>query len=169
MGRTILRKGGANQRYVADNQTGNIVDFLADDEQPVIPRKKVFWPEDFSLVFLKEFGFLAKLGLSANEWNVLAWLISKIEYENYVEFSQKEIAKDLELRQAHVSTYLKRLVSLQIITPCGRNGLKGKYRINSRVMWKGNTKLIPLRRTTEWKEHLEKLEEKRKKKEKELE
>ncbi len=167
MPRAILRKGGANQRYAAEKDTGLIVDWLADDEQPVIPRRKVYWPEDFGLVFMKEFGNLRKLGLTANEWNVLAWLFEHLEYENWVLVSQKQIAEDCGLRQSHVSTYLKRLCELEVIARDPKNGNRGRYRINSRLMWKGSTKLIPLRREQEWRSKLELAAKRRKQKEKE--
>lgn len=167
--RAILRRGGANQRYAADQETGEILDFLADDEQPVIPRRKVHWNEKFIMVFQDEWLHIANKGLSANEWKVLAWLMSKLKFEAYVLISQKQIATDLKLRPNHVSGYLKRLCDLEIIARDPENGNRGRYRFNSRIAWKGNVKYLPDRRKKEWQEKIDQLGEKRKKKEKESE
>ena len=77
--------------------------------------------------------------LKNDELKVFNYFLSVMDFENWINIPQKEIAKDLGIHRVNVSKAIKGLREkgyIQVIKKSGEN----YYRINPNVAWKGNEK-----------------------------
>ena len=58
---------------------------------------------------------LAQSDLGANDFKVLMKLLSVLDYENLIQVSQADIARELDMHRQHVQRSIKRLIQLGII------------------------------------------------------
>ena len=71
---------------------------------------------------------------------VLDYLFSKLDFENFIQQSQVDIAKELEMHKEQVSRAIKLLVSKQIILEGPKVGRSKCFRLNPHYGWKGKVK-----------------------------
>lgn len=76
---------------------------------------------------------LAESNLHKTDLILLLYLIGKADYGNYVEISQKQIAKDLGKKQPHISRSIKKLREYGALS----NQYKG-IRLHLDMAWKGH-------------------------------
>ena len=55
---------------------------------------------------------LAQSDLGANDFKVLMKLLSVLDYENLIQVSQADIARELDMHRQHVQRSIKRLIQL---------------------------------------------------------
>ncbi|QBY47014.1 MarR family transcriptional regulator [Arsenophonus nasoniae] len=84
----------------------------------------------------------AALLLIANELNhdqmrVLLALLADLDYENYIQVAQIDIAKALRMQKTHVSRAVKNLLEFGIILEGPKIGRSKTYRLNPQFGWKG--------------------------------
>jgi predicted transcriptional regulator len=78
----------------------------------------------------------------ANELNhdqirVLMALLADLDYENYNQFAQIDIADALKMQKTNVSRAIKNLIDFGIIIEGPRIGRSKTYRLNPQFGWKG--------------------------------
>ena len=74
--------------------------------------------------------------------NVLFYLYSKLDFENFIQQSQKEIAEGLGMHKEQVSRAMKILTSKQIVLEGPKVGRSKCYRLNPNYGWKGKVKTL---------------------------
>ena len=83
---------------------------------------------------------LAQSDLGANDFKVLMKLLSVLDYENLIQVSQADIARELDMHRQHVQRSIKRLIQLGIILEGVKIGISRSYRLNPSFGWKGSAK-----------------------------
>lgn len=78
--------------------------------------------------------------LSGEPLRVLMYLFGKIDFENYLQVLQKDIAADLEMHKVNVSKAMKLLISKGIVLEGPKVGQSKTYRLNEHYGWKGKVK-----------------------------
>ena len=81
--------------------------------------------------------WLSNQGLTAQQWNVLARLMGRLNFDNYITVNQTALAKELHTKKPNISTAIKKLVELNIITEGPRAGLNKTYVLNPSLGLKG--------------------------------
>ena len=83
---------------------------------------------------------LAQSDLGANDFKVLMKLLSVLDYENLIQVSQADIARELDMHRQHVQRSIKQLIQLGIILEGVKIGISRSYRLNPSFGWKGSAK-----------------------------
>ena len=80
-------------------------------------------------------------GIKDIEQQRVFWaLIERLDFENYINVVQAEIARDLDMRFQHVSRAIKELVEQDIILKGPKVGRNVTYRLNPNIGWRGSAK-----------------------------
>jgi predicted transcriptional regulator len=74
--------------------------------------------------------------LNGQTMRVLMLVLSALDFENYINIKQVEIAKELDMQKTHVSTAMRRLVEKGIILKVKEGSTTG-YKLNPNYGWKG--------------------------------
>lgn len=74
--------------------------------------------------------------------NVLFYLFGKLDFENYIQQTQAEIAEALGMQKQNVSRAIKLLTLKQIILEGPKVGKSKCYRLNPNYGWKGKVKTL---------------------------
>lgn len=74
--------------------------------------------------------------------NVLFYLYSKLDFENFIQQTQKEIAEALGMKKENVSRAMKLLTAKQIVLEGPKVGKSKCYRLNPNYGWKGKVKTL---------------------------
>ena len=74
--------------------------------------------------------------LNGTDLKVFMFMLSELDFENYIRVTQKRITEHTKIRQQHVSTALTKLTKLNIIEKVTLDNLKA-YRLNPSYAWKG--------------------------------
>ncbi len=90
---------------------------------------------------------LAKANLPNEQNRVIFYLLGKLDFENYLRISQKQMSQDLNMKQPHISRALKALEERYIIVEGPRAGLNKTYRLNPYIAHKGQNKLGTIEET----------------------
>lgn len=64
-------------------------------------------------------------------------LMARLDFENYIQVSQSEIAEELEMQRSNVSRAVKRLVDLGFIKTGPKVGRSFTYQLHPELAWKG--------------------------------
>ena len=120
-----------------DSETGEIIDgFVAY----VVPKRKNGFGQGWLAMAQNGAEILAQSNLSGNDFKVLMKLLSVLDYENLIQVSQAEIARELNMHRQHVQRSIKRLLDLGIVLEGVRIGISRSYRLNPNFGWKGSAK-----------------------------
>ena len=84
-------------------------------------------------------GNVIQLRLSGEDFRVLFCLLRYMDFENWVQITQKSIAEETGIHQPNVAKSLKRLHEIGIID-IAKRGRCNLYRINHDFVWKGQYK-----------------------------
>lgn len=93
---------------------------------------------NFVKLYLAAADWFANIDLTGQQYRVLFKLFSRLDYDNYIRISQKEIADELGIRFQHVSNTIRYFIERGIITEGGRIGRNKTYRLNPNIGFKGN-------------------------------
>jgi len=128
------------QKYVeqVDRETGEVMQgcmvYL-----PYRPRITERW----FMAFQDAFEEIAKdPELTLEPKNVLFYLYSKLDFENFIQQSQKDIAEGLGMKKENVSRAMRVLTSKQIVLEGPKVGRSKCYRLNPNYGWKGKVKTL---------------------------
>lgn len=120
-----------------DSETGEIIDgFVAY----VVPKRKNGFGQGWLAMAQNGAEILAQSNLSGNDFKVLMKLLSVLDYENLIQVSQAEIARELNMHRQHVQRSIKRLLDLCIVLEGVKIGISRSYRLNPNFGWKGSAK-----------------------------
>ena len=118
---------------------------------PYRPKLKERW----FMAFQDTFEELAKDREITNEpRRVLDYMFSKLDFENFIQLSQKDITEALGMHKSQVSEAIKLLSRKQIILEGPKVGRSKCYRLNPHYGWKGKVKNLE----TERRSHLRAIE-----------
>ncbi len=81
--------------------------------------------------------WLAQQNLTGEQFKVLFYLFSKLDFDNYLRVTNKEISEWVHIQSTNVSRAMKALKDLGIIVEGSRDGLHKTYRLNPDVAHKG--------------------------------
>lgn len=108
--------------------------------------------ERWFMAFQDTFEELAKdPELTLEPKNVLLYLFSKLDFENFIQLSQMDIAEGLGMHKQHVSRAMKILTGKQIILEGPKVGRSKCYRLNPHYGWKGKIKTLQEHRKEQFK------------------
>ena len=124
----------SKSKYIAlvDDETGEVEGYF-----PLQP-KYLSEGGDFMALFQQSADYIAELGLQGVTLNVMLKLIARLDYDNWIRVSQKEIAESLHIKQQNVSRAIRELINKDIIQESKmRAGLNKCYRFNPLIGHKG--------------------------------
>jgi hypothetical protein len=78
--------------------------------------------------------------LTIRTHKVLLYLLSRLDFENWIQVSQKEIADELGLYRSNVSTEINLLLKKKIILRGHKIGHSYVFRLNPYYAWRGDSK-----------------------------
>lgn len=81
---------------------------------------------------------LARSDLGAQDWRVLAAVLAKLDFENYLLLSIADLAKEIGMQRPHVSSSITKLEGLGVLTRGPKAGRSSTFRLNPRFGWKGS-------------------------------
>lgn len=77
--------------------------------------------------------------LTGQDFRVLFYILSTMEFENFYKQSQKAIADKLGMRQQHVSKSFSKLISKNLLRVIGQIGRQNVYLINPHLAFKSRS------------------------------
>lgn len=75
--------------------------------------------------------------LNHDQMRVLMALLADLDYENYIQVAQIDIAETLKMQKTHVSRAIKNLIEFGIVIEGPKIGRSKTYRLNPQFGWKG--------------------------------
>lgn len=75
--------------------------------------------------------------ITGEQLRVFLYLVSRLDFDNYLKVPQKDISEDLNLHKSNVSKAIKKLVEKDIITVGPMAGHSKTYRLNPRIAHRG--------------------------------
>lgn len=121
-----------------DRQTGEVMQGCMV-YIPYRPRLTERW----FMAFQDSFEEIAKdPDMTGENYRVLFYLYSKLDFENYIQQSQQEIANGLGMRKENVSRAMKLLTQKKIVLEGPKVGRSRCYRLNPEYGWKGKVKTL---------------------------
>ncbi len=88
--------------------------------------------------------------LTKEAFRILMFLLSRLDFENWIQITQKEISETLDIKKQNVSRGIYLLESKEIIFRGPKVGKSYAFRLNPNFGWKGKvTNLNDYRRKTE--------------------
>lgn len=94
--------------------------------------------------------------LTKHSLRVLLKMCARLDFENWIQISQTDICKELNINKGNVSKAIKLLVSKGILLQGPKLGRSFAYRLNPNYGWKGKVKnLNEYRKEIEQQEQLE--------------
>ena len=123
---------GTSRFTQVDESTGEVINgFVA----VIRPKQKSSFERHFTMN-------QAALLSIANELNhdqtrVLLALLADLDYENYIQVAQIDIASALGMQKTHVSRAVKGLLERKIVLEGPKVGRSKTYRLNPQYGWKG--------------------------------
>lgn len=99
--------------------------------------------ERWFMAFQDAFEEIAKdREITSEPRRVLDYMFSKLDFENFIQLSQKDIAEALEMQKQNVSNAIKLLKKKQIVLEGPKVGRSKCYRLNPNYGWKGKVKTL---------------------------
>lgn len=106
----------------------------------VVPQQKKILGEAFMLAFQEALIEVSKnRGLTGTDRRVLFYMIGKMEYENLVRLTQRDIAEELKTSQQEVSKSISKLQVEGYLWVDHTYGSAYVYKISEDLVWKGKT------------------------------
>ena len=99
--------------------------------------------ERWFMAFQDSFEEIAKdPEMTGETFRVLTYLYSKLDFENFIQQSQKDIAEELNMNKVQISRAMKVLTSKKIVMEGPKVGRSKCYRLNPNYGWKGKVKTL---------------------------
>jgi DNA-binding transcriptional ArsR family regulator len=119
----------------------NVVDASGEVEQWMLSRiRRKFIKGGFFMAIQDGFVWLASLKLEGRTKDVLFYVMGRLEFENYINLSQKDIAEALGMQKQNVSSAMKELEEHGIIHKGSKVGQSWTYRLDPNLGYKGRAK-----------------------------
>ncbi|EBZ7006314.1 hypothetical protein E0I01_023300 [Escherichia coli] len=124
-----------NQRRInqVDESTGEVLGgFVA----VVRPRQKSAFERHFTM---NQSALLILANtLNGEQLRVLLALLAELDYENFIQVAQADIAEKLNINKVNVSRSVKALLDVGVIFEGPKVGRSKTYRLNEQFGWKGS-------------------------------
>lgn len=78
--------------------------------------------------------------ITGETFRVFMYLCSRIDFENYIQVPQSEIASDLDLKRSHVSRAISTLEKKGIVIRGPKVSRSNSFRLNEKYGWKGKVR-----------------------------
>lgn len=103
-------------------------------------RRNGFQHQGWAAMAQTAFEYLAKNRrfLGEEGFAVFAAMVSQMDFENYIQVNQTEVAKMIGMKRPNVSRAIKKLTDLGVFIEGPRVGRSKTYRLNPNVGWKGS-------------------------------
>ena len=139
MDRTTRKRD--NQRVIEniDAVTGEV---LQGTMMFVPEKKKSAFGKDWFAMAQDALSFLAsnRKVLGEEGFAVFCAVASRLDFENFIQISQVQLARELGMSAPNFSRAMKRLAALEIIVKGTKVGVSQTYRMNPSVGWKGSAR-----------------------------
>jgi DNA-binding MarR family transcriptional regulator len=80
--------------------------------------------------------------LTQHQWRVLAYLMGRLDFENYIHLPQVEVATALEMAAPHVSAAIRELLQKGILIRGPKVGRVATLRLSDNLGWKGRVRSL---------------------------
>ena len=80
---------------------------------------------------------IADWNLPNEQYRVFLKLLAKLDFDNYLRISQKQLSQELRMKQPNIARALRALENLEVIVEGPRAGLNKTYRLNPYIAHKG--------------------------------
>ncbi|GAB3667590.1 helix-turn-helix domain-containing protein [Ramlibacter alkalitolerans] len=117
-----------------DSDTGEVID---DGDMVYVPRR-LRMKEGWFMAMQDGLAMLAKQPLRGESMRVLLYLMSEMEFENYVRPTHSEIAAALSMQRPNVSRAIRELRERHVLI----DGEHGSLRLESSYGWRGKVKSL---------------------------
>jgi CRP-like cAMP-binding protein len=107
-------------------------------EIPVLTHQTAQLRDEFMFAHKKGFARLAQEDLGGTDLKVLMVYLSLLDFDNYVQLSQNDIADFLNLPRQNVNRSTRKLIDKKILLVGKKVGRNNTYILNSFFGWKGN-------------------------------
>lgn len=122
-----------------DRETGEVLDQSRGTFIFIPSRIKV--KEGWFMAFQDAFESLAvDRDISGQTMKILIYMMSRLNFENYIALEQKEIVEKLGIHKSDVSSSIKILSDKGILEKGPRLGKSWSYKLNPFYAWKGRVK-----------------------------
>ena len=133
----MMTRGSIRRLKQVDEDTGEILEDGVFVYAPA-PRRNGFrngWVSmnQDALGIIKQF-------TRVEDFRVLMALLERLDFENLIQVSQADIARDLKMDRAQVNRAIKRLIAADAIIEGPKIGISKSYRLNPNFGWKGSAK-----------------------------
>lgn len=122
------------KRFV-DMRTGEEVELGSEEAIKRRPAGKQKSVEPFGLWFPEALTRLAAMGLSNNDWRVLAQLLAWTPFEEHTGYSATDLSNKLGIHRNHVSRSVRKLRDLGVLLP---GGGPRRVWVNPEYFWRGS-------------------------------
>ncbi len=103
------------------------------------PRAQKLGTEFFMSIQRAFLSLAADREITGEAWRVLAYLLGRMDFENWLRLPQTEIARALDMPKQHVNRAIGRLVEKGIIEKSGTTiGGARLYRVSHELAWRGS-------------------------------
>lgn len=141
MSRTTRRSDG--QRVLETTTVDQVTGEVLKGNMVFVPEKKksAFGDRWFAMA-QNAMDFLAtnrKL-IGEEGFAVFFKIASRLDFENYIQVNQAELARELGMKPSSFSRAVKKLLELQVIMKGPKVGVSQTYRLNPSAGWKGSAK-----------------------------
>lgn len=120
-----------------DDQTGEVLgSFVA----VVQPKRQNGFTDGWFAMAQDALRLLRTAGLGGRDYDVLFALLERLDFENLIQVSQAELARDCGMHSPHVSRSIKKLLDLGCLLEGPKIGRSRSFRLNPRFGWKGSSK-----------------------------
>ena len=75
--------------------------------------------------------------LTGEQFKVLMLMLADLDYENFIQIAQADIADTLEMQKTNVSRAVRALLDVRVIFERAKVGRSKTYRLNEQFGWKG--------------------------------
>ena len=122
-----------------DADTGEQLDFQLVALPTPRPKIKEGWLMAFQDGLIK---LAQDSGLTLQQWRVLAYVMGRLDFENYIHLPQIEIANAIGMQPPNVSTALRVLIEKGILTRGPKVGRVQTLRLSPSLGWKGRVRSL---------------------------
>lgn len=92
---------------------------------------------DWAATFLAGMNHMCDLPMTGKDWKVWAYLVSRLDFDNWLRVKQSDICKRLKMTQSNVSRSLAKLIELDLIVKGPLAERYNTYRFNPRIIHRG--------------------------------
>ena len=128
---------------IVDKESGEMI----NDGMMIYIPKKVKIKEGWFMAMQEGFEHLAKARIRGESMSVLMYLFSKLDFENFIRISQKQICDELSLNKTNVSRSIRDLRERGII----KNGPDRSLKLCNDFGWRGSVQSLRLEQAEEMK------------------